>query len=250
MVEDAPVTPDTGSEPTAVGLDLAIVRRLDRAVVAFGVGPRMAGGDRRARLAAAVADLAPDAGGVAWLEQVHGRDLVEVESVTGAVCVGIGDGLVTQSETIALVVWTADCVPVLVSGRRAVAAVHAGWRGCAAGIVEAAVERLCLGAGERPGDLEVCIGPAVGPDHYQVGAEVVEALERRADSTDGWLHPDRRVDLSAFVHGRLEAVGVAPIRIQRLAMCTACDPRTASYRRDGARAGRQWSLVTRRGDRA
>ena len=246
MVDDAPVTQADGFEPVTVGHDTAVVRRSDRAVMAFGIGPPTGGGDRGLRMAAAVTDLASGVPGAVWLNQVHGRDLVEVGSAPGPSCVGVGDGLVTRSAEVALVVWTADCVPVLMAGRRTVAAVHAGWRGCAAGIVEAAVEHLRIGIGERPDDLEVAIGPAVGPDHYQVGAEVVEVLERRAGSTASWLHPDRRVDLSAFVRGRLESCGIAPTRIERIATCTACDPRTASYRRDGARAGRQWSLVIRR----
>ena len=235
----------TPSAPVEVGLDSAIVESLGRAVMVFALGPPTGGEDRATRLNAAADALHRDSAAVAWVRQIHGSDLVEVGSVADVGCVGEADGLVTARPAHAVAVWTADCVPVLVAGRKTVAAVHAGWRGCAAGIVEAAIEQLWTRHGSRAEDLDVRLGPAIGPDHYEVGAEVVAALSRRAGSTNGWLHPGSRVDLRAYLRGRLTECGVAADRIADIGGCTACDPRTASYRRDGEHAGRQWSMVLR-----
>lgn len=241
------MTSRTPREPVSVGRDVALVEVGDHVTTAFAVGPATGGSDRRRRLCAAAAALAATDGGVAWVRQVHGRDLVDVGPETGGGCLGDADGLVTARVGHALAIWTADCVPVLVAGRGAVAAVHAGWRGCAAGIVERAIERLCGRHGEDPAGLEVRLGPAIGADHYQVGPEVVEALARRAGTTDEWLRTGSRVDLRAFVRQRVVACGVPAERVVAVAGCTACDPAMASYRRDGARAGRQWSMIVRLG---
>jgi copper oxidase (laccase) domain-containing protein len=134
-----------------------------------------------------------------------------------------------------------------------VAAVHSGWRGTAAGIVPGAIERLGRVHGVPPSRLAVVIGPAVGACHYEVGEEVVEALAGRGIPEPMWL--DRgyaggpRVDLRALLRAELEAAGVPRDRIELAGGCTFCDPALASYRRDGADAGRQWSMIWRRGSR-
>ncbi len=184
---------------------------------------------------------------VRWCEQVHGRLLASLapepgDAFTGAACVGRCDGMLTAEPGVGLVVWTADCVPVLLSGGGVVGAVHAGWRGAAAGVVPAAVRRFEVEYGVPPGALRAALGPAVGPCHYEVGDEVVAALERNGVDPQRWRR-DRRVDLRGFLLGQLEAAGVPAGACSIVGGCTACDPRCASYRRDGDEAGRQWSLV-------
>jgi YfiH family protein len=140
----------------------------------------------------------------------------------------------------------ADCVPVLLvePDRRAAAAVHAGWRGAAAGVLEAAVERL-VAAGARRGALEAAIGPAIGGCCYVVGDEVRAAFAARTGETTvaAWSpHGDRwTVDLRTAVGLLLAAAGV--VRVATLGPCTACGPGYYSYRRDGAGTGRQLSFV-------
>jgi hypothetical protein len=165
-------------------------------------------------------------------------------SLHGGCSVGRCDGLVTGDIGVGLAVWTADCVPLLIDGGAAVAAIHAGWRGIAAGIVQRAVRRLELEHGLPPSAQAAFLGPAVGPDHYQVGGEVVAALERSDIPRSSWCSAGDRVDLHALVAAILGHAGVSTI--VRVGDCTACDPELASYRRDRENAGRQWSMIVRR----
>jgi hypothetical protein len=157
------------------------------------------------------------------------------------------DAVVTGAGGIAVGVVTADCVPVLLADRehRCAAAVHAGWRGAAAGVLEAAIMRLRDRFDVAPESLEAVIGPAVGPCCYAVGPEVSDAFRARTGETtaaawsrrDGTLH----VDLRAAVRSLLAAAGVTTAAI--VGPCTACDRRFCSYRRDGAGCGRQLSFI-------
>ncbi|SRR5712692_7181213 len=152
------------------------------------------------------------------------------------------DALVTTEPGVPIAVVTADCVPValvdLIAGR--VAAVHAGWRGMAAGVVTSALEAF-----DDPGRVRAVVGPAVGPDHYEVGEEVVEALTIAAG---GSAAIDRsgsrpRVDLGATAAGILRSSGVRDVEV--VDACTACEPsRFYSHRRDGP-TGRQALVVAR-----
>jgi len=141
---------------------------------------------------------------------------------------------------------TADCVPVLLASEdgRAVAAVHAGWRGLAKGVLEAGVVALRR---QAPGSsLRAVVGPHIGPCCYEVDAPVLDALAARhgplltaaiAGARRG-LHAD--LDLGVLAREVLLAAGIAPDRVGRVTPpCTSCDPeRFHSYRRDGPRSGR------------
>lgn len=176
--------------------------------------------------------------------QVHGTRLL---------CAGPGgerpeaDGLSVVTPGWLVGVVTADCVPVLLVDlrRRAAAAVHAGWRGAAGGVLEAAVAHLAREAGSAPGDLEAAIGPAVGGCCYEIGPEVRDAFRARTGGTTaGAWRPGRtreHLDLRAAARCLLAVAGVARAAI--LGPCTACGTGYHSYRRDGERAGRQLSFV-------
>lgn len=142
-----------------------------------------------------------------------------------------GDALITDRPLSGVAVFGADCLPIALAGRRAIGAVHAGWRGLAEGVIEAAVSRL-RALGEE-GDLHAMIGPGAGGCCYEVGAEVQRALGLEA--------PRGPVDLAAIARERALAVGVTRVRV--LDCCTICDRRFFSYRREGARAGRQGVIV-------
>ena len=141
---------------------------------------------------------------------------------------------------------TADCVPVLLvdPARRVAAAVHAGWRGTAAGVLEAALGHLEAAYGTGPQDLHAAVGPAIGGCCFEIGPEVIDALRARTGelTAAAWLpRPGRwHVDLRQAVRLLLAAAGV---QATMLGPCTACDGRFHSYRRDGAGAGRQLSFV-------
>ena len=123
------------------------------------------------RLAGAVG-LGPTA--IHWAKQVHGNVATTVGEVgpeAEAVNVGECDALVTKREGVALVVQTADCVPILLSAGSAVGAAHAGWRGSARNVAGAAVEALER-LGVDPAEVSAWLGPSIGPCCYEVGGEV------------------------------------------------------------------------------
>ena len=160
--------------------------------------------------------------------------------------VGVCDALITAEPDVALLVRTADCLPVALAGDGVVAVVHAGWRGLAADILGATTRRLRAEFGIEPTVLDAVVGVGIGPCHYRVGDEVHVALSRHATVTGTWRRGDR-VDLAGFARSRLLALGLRLGAVTTLAGCTACSPRHHSYRRDGAGAGRQWAAVIRPG---
>ncbi len=210
----------------------------------FGLGPRLGRLDRTRRAAALLEALQPSVGAFRWCEQVHGTELVTVplEAADGVSCAGRGDGLLTRERGVGLVVWTADCVPVLLSGSHTVAAVHAGWRGAAAGVIRAAVHAMVRDHGEPPARIAARLGPAVSAAHYPVGPEVLEKLRSQGVPENSWRDGDR-VDLCSFIAAQLGELGVE--RVTTVGLCTVSTPELASYRRDGTAAGRQWSCVYR-----
>jgi polyphenol oxidase len=153
------------------------------------------------------------------------------------------DGLVTAPGAPAVGVVTADCMPVLLVDRRrgAAAAVHAGWRGAAAGILEAAVHAL----GGEAQDLEAVVGPAIGGCCYEVGGEVLGAFRARTGDVtrEAWWTAGRRphLDLRTAARRLLLAAGVGSVSL--VGPCTRCDAAYRSYRRDGTGCGRQLSFV-------
>lgn len=177
------------------------------------------------------------------MRQVHGAEVGVVDASTppGAELRGV-DVLVTAEPDRTLVVLAADCLPILVAGRRAVAAVHAGWRGLLADAPGRAVAAL-VELGEDAAELEVAVGAGIGPCCYEVGPDVADRV--------GVVAPDAvvvdggrtTVDLVAALRRRLAAAGAPGPRY--VGPCTRCDPGPwFSHRRDPT-AGRQAGLVTR-----
>lgn len=153
-----------------------------------------------------------------WANQVHGSDVLAVDASGGA---GDGDGLLTGTHDLALLVATADCVPVIIEGESTTAVVHAGWRGMAAGVIAEGVAEMGA-AGDRP--VRAAIGPSIGPCCYEVGPEVVAVMERYAAETS-WGTPS--VDLWSAAEGQL-----GDLEVWRADLCTFTDHRFRSYRRD------------------
>jgi hypothetical protein len=171
---------------------------------------------------------------MASLQQIHSNT---VRQTNGAGCVGEGDALLTAQLGVALSIRTADCFPILLADpeHRAVAAIHAGWRGTAAGIVGETVARMRSAYGARPEALYAAIGPGIGACCYEVGAEVARRFGRE---TAG------RLDLAAENRKQLLAAGVPEALVDFVGGCTCCDAgRFYSYRREGERAGRMISFI-------
>lgn len=215
----------------------------------FGRGPRLGLGASAQRLEGFLSEL----DGVRALRfgrQIHGNLIASLSEEPGRPFEGVAeigrcDGLISDTPGLGLALWTADCVPVLLSGGGVVAAIHAGWRGIAAGIHLRAVRRFLIEYGVPAAGLSVVLGPAVGPCHYEVGEEVIEALASQGVPPESWCE-GRRVDLRGTLRSSLERLGVDREAIELVGLCTACDEGCASYRRDGERAGRQFSLVALR----
>lgn len=192
--------------------------------------------DERRRLVAALG-LDPDR--VASPVQVHGTRVVRVDGPPAAPVEA--DGLVTDAPGLALLVKAADCSLVVVADprRRAVGVAHAGWRGAAAGVVEALLDALRREYGSRPEDLLAGVGPTIGLDRYAVGPEVLEAFLRRvpwaeehARTIGGGLH----FDVAGANARALRECGVASVEEARLCTHERADL-LFSYRRDGPGAG-------------
>lgn len=204
-------------------------------------------------------------GAVLVARQVHGRDVVVVDRRMGQgamgpggwVLAGTGDALVTAETGQALAVLVADCAPILLGHKegRAVAAVHAGWRGLASGVVDAAVQALCQAAGSSPADLEAWVGPCIRGCCYEVGPEVAEAVSRTtgpgslAEGLPSYLRAGRGdrfwLDLAEAACQALARSGVAVNGACWVdGRCTACHPEAFfSYRRDGPRSGRMAGMI-------
>lgn len=153
------------------------------------------------------------------MTQVHGG---AVRPVEGPGVAGEADGLVTTMVDLPLAVRTADCVPVVIHAESAVAVVHAGWRGLAAGVLAQALSELAEG-GDRP--VRAAIGPSIGPCCYEVGTEVIEALGGGATTTT-W--GTASVDLWSAAERQLGEVDV-----WRADLCTHCEEPFHSYRASG-----------------
>jgi polyphenol oxidase len=186
----------------------------------------------------------------ALVRQVHGATVVRAgRGRSGAgfedpsTALGNADAIVTSSRRVPLAVLTADCVPVALADPRTgqLAVVHAGWRGVAGGILPAAVGRF-----PNPAEIRAAVGPAIGPDHYEVGPEVAEGVSAACPGGAVTTRSGSRLllDLPATVGRILSGLGVRGI--EREEVCTACDPeRFFSHRRDGI-TGRQALVAMRR----
>jgi len=184
---------------------------------------------------------------IARATQVHGKEIVAVRAAippSETALAGEGDVLVTARAGVALAVQTADCVPILLFSEAGVAAVHAGWRGTAAGAAREGVTALAAECGTPPAGMRAILGPAIGACCYEVGGEVAAAFA--GDFVRRGCGGKFRLDLKSANRAQLVAAGVPPESVDVLPYCTLCGgPALASYRRDGSAAGRMIALVAR-----
>jgi YfiH family protein len=206
---------------------------------------------------------------LAPLKQIH-SDAIHLFNAALAHACG-GDASATNRPGVLLAVQTADCVPILLVDprKRAVAAIHAGWKGTLARIAEKAVGRMHLEFGSKPADLLASLGPAIGPCCYEVGADFVSKFSAQFADASGyfdeprtgdepnplqWLNmappghqpPPRNVhlDLPKANRAQLLAAGLRPRNIFPSGLCTAC--RTDfffSHRREAGLTGRLMSVI-------
>jgi YfiH family protein len=175
-----------------------------------------------------------------WLSQVHGTRCLQLPCADDD---RQADAAWTSQPGVCCAILTADCLPVLITDINGtmVAAIHAGWRGLAQGVIESCIELLPVG----PENLMAWLGPAIGAAHYEIDASVFEALTRQSSDAREYFTATRKG------HWLADLPGLARLQLQRLGLtriaggqyCTASDPRQFfSYRRDH-RTGRMAALI-------
>lgn len=182
-----------------------------------------------------------------WLQQVHGVDVVEASPIPAPVI--IADGVTSRYQGVVCAVLTADCLPILMCTRDGsqVAAVHAGWRGLADGIITHSIARFQC----DPRELSVYLGPAIGPGHFEVGQEVCDAFSHWGIKGSLWRdlfvrQPTKPghflADLYGLARWAMNQYGVQNVFGGHL--CTYSDRRRFySHRRDSGVTGRMVSAI-------
>ena len=179
--------------------------------------------------------------GPRWLRQVHGTEVVDAAAVAGPVA---ADASISTVADVVCTIQMADCLPVLLaSGDAVVAAAHAGWRGLAAGVIESTIARMEV----RPDSVVAWLGPAIGPDAFEVGEDVRRAfVDHDAGAAAAFRpYPGRDgkwfADIFELARRRLRAQGLTAIHGGGI--CTHGDrTRFFSHRRDGV-TGRMAALI-------
>jgi polyphenol oxidase len=180
-----------------------------------------------------------------WLEQTHSTDVINIDDYT-ALTPPIADAAIATKPHRVCVVMTADCLPILLCNRGGtqVAAIHAGWRGLANGIIERTVQRLT----NDPTELLAWLGPAIGPTKFEVSQDVLQhftgqaseaaqAFTQKPGSLEKWY-----ADLYLLSKQRLSSIGVT--EVYGGDYCTYSDEKNFySYRRDGGITGRMATLI-------
>lgn len=183
------------------------------------------------------------------LKQIHGNRVISVDDEYGDDRRG-GDGMVTATPGVALCIFTADCVPVLLLDpvNRVVGALHAGWRGTLAAIAAVGV-RSMIELGARAASIEAALGPAIGSCCFEVDAELAERFAREVPAAEYLARPGRTgkayLDLRAIVRNQLEEAGLSAGHITTVGPCTKCANDRFFSRRagGGAISGLQMSFI-------
>jgi polyphenol oxidase len=180
-------------------------------------------------------------GNLATLKQIHSDLCIHAGGRAGVL--GQGDALLSDAPGTVVAVKTADCLPVLLvdERNRAVAAVHAGWRGTVQEIAPKALARMGASFGTKPEDVHAALGPAIAGCCFEVGPEV--ASEFRRFLPDVPVNGKTKIDLYAVNRRQLAQAGLNPSRIHSAGLCTVCSGDFHSFRRDREKAGRMLSVA-------
>lgn len=202
-----------------------------------------------AKIAAALAPkMNITAAQVFRLEQTHSNTVVVIDDRSDPAKLPTGDALITKHPGIVIGVKTADCLPILVFDRKAkvVAAIHAGWRGLAAGIVQKTLGILLRECGCQLQTLEFAFGPCISPARFEVGDEVIEKFRETFGVRFAYKkHPSEkaRLDLSGTARMSCEDIGFYHRNLSEVGLCTfERNDLFYSHRREPG-AGRQFNFI-------
>lgn len=183
------------------------------------------------------------------LRQIHSDRIQLVTQPTANALEG--DAQISREKNIALAIQTADCLPVMITDGKWIAAVHAGWRGLEADILQKTVLKM-RDLGAIPGNLKAVIGPHIGRKSFEVGRDVSERLLnvyrklRFNPSPLGQPHADeakRYVDMAVLAQAQLIQAGVPELSVSTMRADTFTDAQFHSFRRDKEKAGRMTSFI-------
>jgi YfiH family protein len=171
---------------------------------------------------------------LATVKQIHSDRVLLVESPGSQ---GEGDAMISNLPGVGLAIRTADCLPILIADprNRAVAAIHAGWRGVVSDIASKTIHEMCHRFDTKPEDLVVAIGPGIGPCCFEVGPEVAAQFQFSGRTT---------IDLVETTCRQLGRNGVGRGQISASGLCSYCNPELfESYRRDREASGRMVAMI-------
>lgn len=195
------------------------------------------------------AALGIPAGRLLTLRQVHGAEVLIFKENPKALTYPLPyDAVITDKKRVALGIWTADCLPILMIDRskKVIGAVHAGWRGMWRGVVQKAARTMIEAFESTPEDILAGIGPGIGPCCYEVGTDVQSLFQDASDSSHQFIQEREGrtyLDLSRAAQLELSHVGIPPENIEAIPLCTACRKDLFfSYRRDN-KTGRQLNFI-------
>jgi hypothetical protein len=202
------------------------------------------------------AALGTDLKGLVMTHQVHQDDVREASrgDILPHLAAPIPydtDALVTNQPGLCLTIYYADCIPVLLYDpvRKAIGAVHSGWRGTSLGIVPKAVRTLAQRYGSDPKDVLAAIGPGIGPCCFETHRDVPDAMTAAwGEAISPWLKPlaggKFSVDLKGILQWQLAQAGLTPDHVSTLPLCTGCRPDLYwSHRKLGDRRGNQAAMI-------
>ncbi|PAJ72378.1 hypothetical protein CJF42_21500 [Pseudoalteromonas sp. NBT06-2] len=182
-------------------------------------------------------------GNAIWLEQIHSNKVIEISSESDLNSVQKADALFTKVKNIPLAIMTADCLPILLTNKNGsqIAAIHGGWRGLASGIIENTL--ACFDC--DPSQIMAWLGPAIGPENFEVGQDVIDAFSERNINLLDAFNPQENgkfyVDIFMLAKQLLDNLGIIQTTCEQ--QCTFNEPEFFySYRRE-SKTGRMASLI-------
>lgn len=179
---------------------------------------------------------------IVYLKQLHGNTVRVVNEDNYKVIRGMdGDALITSVKGIPIGIFTADCVPILIADKlgKAIASIHAGWKGIAGGVVEAAIHELISSFGTKAEGLIVAAGPSIGGCCFEVSEDV--ALKFKSHFK---IQNEFHVNLKTEIYARLIELGLKDCNINMSDLCTCCEKDLFySYRREKGKTGRMGAFI-------